>query len=178
MTSLYSSVQVGDIAPDFTLPTDEGRPLTLTSLRGKRVVLFFYPKDSSPGCTTEACEFGEEVPRLRRAKAVVLGIGPGTVKSKSKFKAAKQLPFNLLADEEASVAQAYGVWREKMLYGRKYFGVMRTTFIIGPDGRVEHLWENVAHAGHAAEVSAVLRGVALPPKPATAPRAPRAAKKK
>ncbi len=147
-------------------------------MRGTRVVLFFYPKDSTPGCTVEACEFGEELPRLKRAKAVVLGVAPGSVKSKAKFKAAKQLPYNLLADEETSVAQAYGVWREKMLYGKKYFGVMRTTYVIGEDGRVEHLWENVAHAGHAAEVSAVLRGVALPAQGKPAPRAPRAAKKK
>jgi peroxiredoxin Q/BCP len=169
---------VGEPAPDFTLLTDEGKPLTLSSLRGRRVVLFFYPKDSTPGCTVEACEFGEEMPRLKRAKAVVLGIAPGSVKSKAKFKAAKELPYNLLADEETSVAQAYGVWREKMLYGKKYFGVMRTTYLIGADGRVEHLWENVAHAGHAAEVSAVLRGVTPPPQAKLPPRATRAAKKK
>lgn len=178
MTSLYSAVQVGELAPDFTLPTDEGKLLTLSSLRGKRVVLFFYPKDATPGCTVEACEFGEELPRLKRAKAVVLGIAPGSVQSKAKFKAAKQLPYSLLADEETVVAQAYGVWREKMLYGRKYFGVMRTTYVIGADGRVEHLWEHVAHAGHAAEVSAVLRGVAPPTLGEPAPRAPRAARKK
>lgn len=139
------------------------------------MVLFFYPKDSSTGCSVEACEFGEEIPRLRRAKTVVLGIAPGSVRSKAKFKAAKQLPFTLLADERAAVAQLYGVWREKTLYGRKYFGVMRTTYVIGADGRVEHLWEHVAYAGHAAEVSAALRGVALPQRPA---QAPRAAKKK
>jgi peroxiredoxin Q/BCP len=176
MTTLYSTVRVGDLAPDFTLLTDEGKPLTLSALRGKRVVLFFYPKDSTPGCTMEACEFGEELPRLRRAKTVVLGISPGTVKSKARFRAAQQLPYNLLADEQTEVAQAYGVWREKMLYGKKYFGVMRTTYVIGADGRVEQLWENVAHAGHAAEVSAVLRGVAVPPRPPA--RATRAAKKK
>ena len=178
MTPLYSTVRVGDVAPDFTLPTDTGTPLTLSSLRGKRVVLYFYPKDSTPGCTIEACEFGEELPRLKRAKAVVLGVAPGTVKSKAKFKAAQQLPFTLLADEQTAVAQAYGVWREKMLYGRKYFGVMRTTYLIGVDGRVEHLWENVAHAGHAAEVSAVLRGVAPPPQPGPKAKSPRAAAKK
>ncbi len=178
MTPSYSTVRVGDLAPDFTLPTDTGAPLTLSSLRGKRVVLYFYPKDSTPGCTIEACEFGEEFPRLKRAKAVVLGVAPGSVKSKAKFKAAQQLPFALLADEETAVAQAYGVWREKMLYGRKYFGVMRTTYVIGEDGRVEHLWEHVAHAGHAAEVSAVLRGVAPPPQPRAKAKPPRAAKKK
>jgi peroxiredoxin Q/BCP len=177
MTTLYSHVGVGDLAPDFTLPTEEGKPLTLSALRGKRVVLFFYPKDSSTGCTLEAREFADELPRLRRAKALVLGVSPGTVRSKAKFKSSNQLSYPLLADEQTAVAQAYGVWREKMLYGRKYFGVMRTTYIIGADGRVEHLWENVAHAGHAAEVSALLRGVA-PPQPKPAPRAPRAAKKK
>ena len=171
MALSYSAVRVGDLAPDFTLVTDAGTPLTLSSLRGTRVVLFFYPKDSTPGCTLEACEFGEEFPRLKRAKAVVLGVAPGTAKSKAKFKVAKQLPFTLLADEQTAVAQAYGVWQEKTLYGRKYFGVMRTTYVIGEDGRVAHLWESVAPAGHAAEVSAVLRGVA-------APKAPRAASKK
>jgi peroxiredoxin Q/BCP len=163
---------VGDAAPDFTLPTDEGKPLTLSALRGKRVVLFFYPKDSTPGCTID------ELPRLKRAQAVLLGIAPGTVKSKAKFKAAQQLPYSLLADEQTLVAQAYGVWREKMLYGRKYFGVMRTTYVIGVDGRVEHVWESVAHTGHAAEVSAVLRGVAAPLQAKAAPRAPRAKTKK
>lgn len=171
-------VRVGDLAPDFTLPTDEGKPLTLSLLRGKRVLLFFDPKDSSPGCTVEACEFGEELPRIRRAKAVLLGVGPGSVKSKATFRAAKQLPYNLLADEQAVVAQAYGVWREKMLYGKRYMGVMRTTYLIGADGRVEQLWEHVEHRGHAAEVSAVLRGV-VPPRPAaTTTRPGRAAQKK
>jgi peroxiredoxin Q/BCP len=178
MTSPYSTVRVGDLAPDFTLPTDAGTPLTLSSLRGKRVVLFFYPKDSTPGCTVEACEFGEELPRLKRAKAVVLGVAPGTVKSKATFKSAKQLPFTLLADEQTAVAQAYGVWKEKVLYGRKYFGVMRTTYVIGKDGRVEHLWESVAPAGHAAEVSAVLRGVAAPVQRRPKAKSPRAVGKK
>lgn len=169
---------MGDLAPDFTLQTDSGELLTLSALQGRRVVLFFYPKDSSSGCSVEACEFGAEVPRLRRANALVLGIAPGSPKSKAKFKAANQLPFTLLADEQAAVAQAYGVWREKQLYGRKYFGVMRTTYVIGADGRVEQLWEQVAYAGHAAEVSAAVRGVTLPPRAKRPAQASRAATKK
>ena len=176
MTPAYSTVREGDLAPDFTLSTDAGKPLTLSSLRGKRVVLFFYPKDSSAGCSIEARQFADEVTRLRRAKTVVLGVSAGSVKAKAKFKASNALPYTLLADEQAEVAQSFGVWREKMLYGHKYFGVMRTTYLLDAEGRVERLWENVAHEGHAAEVSAVIRGVALPPR--SSAKAPRAKTKK
>ncbi len=175
MSSRYSIVGVGNLAPDFTLPTEGGEPFTLSSLRGTRVVLFFYAKDASPGCSLEAQEFAAEVPRLRRAGAIVLGVGPGTVRAKARFKSACKLNFTLLADEQAVAAQAFGVWREKLLFGHKYLGAMRTTYVIGRDGRVEHLWEDVEYRGHAAEVSAAVRGVAQPrPKPA----ARRAAKKK
>jgi thioredoxin-dependent peroxiredoxin len=171
----YSTVRVGDIAPDFTLLTDAGEPLTLSSLRGKRVVLFFYPKDSSPGCTVEACEFSDLVPRFKRRKVVVLGIAPGTVRSKARFKSRHGLAFGLLNDADAVAAQAYGVWREKVLFGHRYLGVMRTTFVVGADGRVERIWEHVEHAGHAAEVDAFLRGADVPGRPA---QGRRAAKKK
>lgn len=148
---------VGDIAPDFTLPADTGKPLTLSSLRGKPVVLYFYPKDDTPSCTTEACEFRDAFPRFRRAKAVVLGVSPDTVKSHAKFKAKFALPFTLLADTEREVVQAYDVWREKTLYGRVYLGVERTTFLIDPEGRVAGVWEKVRSAGHAEAVMAALK---------------------
>lgn len=175
MSTRYSAVGVGDLAPDFTLPTDSGEPLTLSSLRGKRVVLFFYAKDSSPGCSLEAQEFDAEVPRLKRAGVTVLGVGPGSVRAKARFKSACKLNFTLLADEQAVAAQAFGVWREKLLFGHKYLGAMRTTYVIGRDGRVEQLWEDVEYRGHAAEVSAAVRGVA---RPRSAPAVRRAAKKK
>lgn len=171
--SLYSTVQAGDRAPAFTLPDDTGTPVALTKLKGKRVVLYFYPKDATTGCTIEACEFRDLLPRFRAADAVVLGISPDSVKSHAKFKAAQQLTFPLLADTEHAVAEKYGVWREKMLYGRKYMGVMRTTYVISPTGRVERVWENVQHEGHAAEVEAYLRGE----QPAPARRKPAARKK-
>ena len=150
---------VGDLAPDFTLLTDAGKPLTLSSLRGKPVVLYFYPKDDTPTCTTEACEFRDAFPRFRRAKATVLGVSPDTVKSHAKFKAKFALPFTLLADTEREVVAAYDVWREKTLYGRTYMGVERTTFLIGPEGRVARVWEKVRSAGHAEAVMAELKAL-------------------
>lgn len=146
----------GDLAPDFTLPTDTGEPLTLASLRGQWVVLYAYPKDDTSGCTTEACEFRDLVPRFDGARAVVLGISPDSVKSHQKFKAKYQLPFTLLADEEKVALQAYDLWKEKSMYGRKYMGVERTTFLIDPAGRVARVWEKVKPAGHAAEVMAAI----------------------
>lgn len=175
MTLLYSTVGPGDLAPDFTLPTPDGTPVALSSLRGQRVALYFYPKDSTPGCTTEACEFQDHLARFKRRGVVVLGVAPGTLKSKAKFAASNSLTFPLLNDEDAAVCQAYGVWREKQLYGRKYMGVMRTTYVIGADGRVERVWEKVKEKGHAAEVNDFLLGRAAP---AEAQAKPRAARKK
>jgi len=168
MPTPYTKVRPGDIAPDFTLDTDTGEPFTLRDLRGRRVVLYFYPKDATAGCTVEACGFRDRFPRFTRAGAVVLGVSPDSVRSHARFKAAHALPFTLLADTAHAAAEAYGVWREKMLYGRKYFGNMRTTYVISPIGVVERVWEHVDHDGHAEEVEAFLRG--------TPPAARRAAK--
>ncbi len=143
---------VGSPAPDFTLDTDAGTPLTLSSLRGQPVVLFFYPKDDTSGCTTEACEFRDSFPRFDASKAVVLGISPDPVKSHVKFKAKYELPFTLLADIDKVAAQAYDVWKEKSMYGKKYMGVERTTFLIDAKGVVAHVFEKVKPAGHAEEV--------------------------
>lgn len=175
MQLLYSTVQPGDLAPDFTLPTAEGRPLTLSAFRGKRVVLYFYPKDSTPGCTTEACEFQDHLARFKRRGVVVLGVAPGTLRSKAKFAATNGLTFPLLNDEDSAVCRAYGVWREKKLYGQAYMGVMRTTYVIDAEGRVERVWEKVKELGHAAAVNAFLLGK---PDPAPAKAERRAARKK
>lgn len=152
----YLRVAPGDPAPLFTLPDETGTPVSLTDFRGRRVVLFFYPRDATPGCTVEACEFRDHLPRFRRGAAVVLGVSADGVGSHAKFKAAQGLNYPLLSDTEHAMLEAYGVWREKMLYGRRYLGVMRTTVVIDPDGRIERVWERVAHEGHAAEVYAYL----------------------
>ena len=146
----------GTPAPDFTLPTDAGDTLTLSSLRGQWVVLFAYPKDDTSGCTVEACEFRDALPQFDASKAVILGISPDSVKSHVKFKAKFELPYTLLADEEKTVLQAYDVWKEKSMYGKKYMGVERTTFLIDPTGQVAKVFPKVKPAGHAAEVMAAI----------------------
>ena len=143
-------------APDFTLPTDAGDTLTLSSLRGQWVVLFAYPKDDTSGCTVEACEFRDALPHFDASKAVILGISPDSVVSHVKFKAKFELPYTLLADEEKTVLQAYDVWKEKSMYGKKYMGVERTTFLIDPAGQIAKVFTKVKPAGHAAEVMAAI----------------------
>jgi peroxiredoxin Q/BCP len=147
---------VGSLAPDFTLPTDSGEELTLSSLRGRPVVLFFYPKDDTSGCTVEACEFRDLFPRFDGSKAVILGMSPDSVKSHQKFKAKYELPYALVADEEKVALQAYGVWKEKSMYGKKYMGVERTTVLIDAEGRVAQVFEKVKPAGHAEAVMAAV----------------------
>ncbi|MFZ9079634.1 MAG: thioredoxin-dependent thiol peroxidase [Alphaproteobacteria bacterium] len=146
-------LDVGDVAPDFTLPTDGGGEMTLSSMRGKKVVLYFYPKDDTSGCTKEACDFREKISEFEKAGAVVLGMSPDGVKKHDKFKAKYDLPFSLIADEEKTALQAYGVWVEKSMYGRKYMGVERTTFLIDADGSIQSVWRKVKVPGH---VDAVL----------------------
>ena len=163
---LYSKISVGDRAPAFTLLDDAGQRVSLSTFRGRRVVLYFYPKDSTTGCTIEACEFRDLLPRFDNEQAVVLGISPDPVKSHAKFKAKFALTFPLLADTEHAVAESYGVWAEKSMYGNRYWANMRTTYVISADGVVEQVWEKVAHEGHAAAVHAFLRGEALPTPPA------------
>jgi len=143
-------------APDFTAETDTGEPLTLSTLRGRPVVLYFYPKDDTSGCTTEACEFRDLFPRFATSDAVVLGVSPDSAASHVRFKAKYGLPFTLVADTEHQVAEAYGVWREKRMYGRAYMGVERTTFLIDREGRVARVFEKVKPAGHAEAVAAAI----------------------
>ncbi len=149
-------IAAGTLAPDFTLPTDSGDTLTLSSLRGQWVVLFAYPKDDTSGCTVEACEFRDALPRFDAAKAVILGISPDPVKSHAKFKAKYELPYTLLADVDKTALEAYDVWKEKSMYGKKYMGVERTTFVIDPDGRIASVFEKVKPAGHAEAVMAAI----------------------
>jgi peroxiredoxin Q/BCP len=150
---------VGKPAPAFTLEADTGETLSLKDLRGKTVVLYFYPKDDTSGCTLEACEFRDLFPRFRKSAAVILGISPDTVRKHVKFKAKYQLPFTLLSDVDHAVAEKYGIWVEKLFWGRKYMGVERTTYIIGPDGRIMKIFARVNPEGHAAEVEAALRAM-------------------
>lgn len=151
-------VSTGDPAPDFTLPADDGATVRLSDLRGRRVVLYFYPKDDTSGCTTQACELRDDLPRFREANAVVLGVSPDPVASHVKFKKKYDLNFPLLADEDHAVAEAYGVWKEKSMYGRKYMGIERSTFVIDTEGRIEQAWRKVKPRGHSELVQAHLAG--------------------
>ena len=143
-------------APDFELPTDSGETIKLSALRGKPVVLYFYPKDDTPGCTKQACGIRDAYGEFERAGAVVLGISPDGERSHVKFKDKYELPFTLLADTEHSVAEQYGVWGEKSFAGKKYMGVSRSTFVIDADGNVKSVMHNVKPASHADDVLAVL----------------------
>ncbi|MCS6954262.1 MAG: thioredoxin-dependent thiol peroxidase [Bryobacterales bacterium] len=146
----------GDPAPDFELETDAGQRLRLSALRGQTVVLYFYPKAGTPGCTVEACEFRDAMGRSKPDRVVVLGVSPDTPAALARFKAQHRLPFTLLADPDKRAAQAYGVWTEKTLYGRKVMGIERTTFVVGPDGRIQRVYRKVRPQGHAAAVLAAL----------------------
>jgi peroxiredoxin Q/BCP len=151
-------VSTGDPAPDFTLPADDGATVRLSDLRGQRVVLYFYPKDDTSGCTKQACELRDDLPRFREANAVVLGVSPDPVASHVKFKRKYDLNFPLLADEDHAVAEAYGVWKEKSMYGRKYMGIERSTFVIDAEGRIDQAWRKVEPRGHSELVQAHLAG--------------------
>jgi peroxiredoxin Q/BCP len=149
-------LQVGDRAPEIALRTDSGEEFQLSALKGKRVVLYFYPRANTTGCTVEACEFRDGVAKFAKKGATVVGVSPDKPAAQAKFKDKFALPFTLLADEEKAAAQAYGVWREKTMYGKKVMGIVRSTFVIGADGRIEKIYAKVKAAGHAAEVLAGL----------------------
>ena len=145
-------VKVGDAAPDFTAADDTGAEFTLGSLRGSKVVPYFYPKDNTPGCTQEACDFRDLSPALSQKDSVVIGVSTDSVKSHQNFKGKYSLPFALVADPDKEIVNKYGVWVEKKNYGRSYMGVARTTFVIDKEGVVEHVFENVKVKGHAGAV--------------------------
>jgi peroxiredoxin Q/BCP len=130
------ALQVGDSAPDFEALSDSGKKLKLSDFRGKRVVLYFYPKDSTPGCTTQACGFRDSYPTVEKRKAVVLGVSPDGVSSHQKFKEKQKLPFTLVVDADHKIADAYGVWGEKSMYGKKYMGIIRSHFVIDEKGKI------------------------------------------
>lgn len=151
-------INIGDAAPDLTLPRDGEGEVSLSSFRGRSVVLYFYPKDDTSGCTKEACAFREMLPEFQKLNAEIIGVSPDSVKKHDKFKAKYDLPFTLLADEEKEVVQRYGVWVEKSMYGRKYMGVERSTFLIDADGKVQAAWRKVKVPGHVEAVLAALKG--------------------
>jgi peroxiredoxin Q/BCP len=146
------SLAIGDKAPDFTMSTDGGGSITLSALRGKPVVLYFYPKDDTSGCTAEACGFRDAFPDYGKTGAVVIGVSRDSVASHDKFKKKHQLPFTLAADETGEVTERYGVWVEKSMYGRKYMGIDRSTFLIDKDGVVRSVWHKVKVPGHVGQV--------------------------
>lgn len=146
------ALEAGTDAPDFTQPTDGGQTLTLSSLRGKPVILYFYPKDDTPGCTKEACGFRDLMPDFSAADAVILGGSKDTVAKHDKFKAKHELPFTLVSDEDGSICEAYETWVEKNMYGRKYMGIERATFLIDSNGKIARIWRKVKVKGHVEEV--------------------------
>jgi thioredoxin-dependent peroxiredoxin len=148
--------EVGKKAPPFTLQDQDGKPVKLSSFKGRPVVLYFYLKDDTPGCTQEACDFRDAYASLKKAGAVVLGVSPDDAKRHGKFASKHRLPFTLLADTEHSVAEAYGAWAEKSMYGRKYMGIVRSTFLIDADGKVAQVWPKVKVGGHVDEVQQAL----------------------
>ena len=147
-------VEEGKQAPEFELESDTGETVRLSDLRGKSVILYFYPKDDTPGCTTEACEFRDSYDRFRAQGIEVIGVSPDGAESHRKFKDKYELPFPLLADPDRSAAEAYGVWKEKKNYGKTTMGVDRSTFVIGPDGTLVKAMRGIKAAGHAADLLA------------------------
>ncbi|MDQ6758865.1 MAG: thioredoxin-dependent thiol peroxidase [Acidobacteriota bacterium] len=146
------TLQVGDVAPDIHLLDDQGADFRLETLKGKNVVLYFYPKADTPGCTKESCEFRDNSAKFTAQDTVIVGVSPDKSGAQSKFKTKFELPFTLLADTEHATAEAYGVWKEKSMYGKKYMGIERTTFLIGKDGRIRNIFSKVKPEGHADEV--------------------------
>jgi peroxiredoxin Q/BCP len=146
------SLQVGDKAPDFTMPADGGGTVSLAALKGRPVVLYFYPRDDTPGCTTEACGFRDAMPDFAQLDAAIVGVSRDTAAKHDKFKAKYSLPFTLGADESGAVTEAYGVWIEKSMYGKKSMGIERSTFLIDRDGVIRGVWRKVKVAGHVDQV--------------------------
>ncbi len=146
----------GSSAPDFELLDDAGTKVRLSNLKGKPVILYFYPKDDTPGCTKEACGFRDDYGSYARAGAVILGVSPDSTRSHTAFKEKFQLPFPLLADEDKKVTKLYGAWGKKKFMGREYMGVKRTTYLIGADGKILRVFENVKPEGHSQEILAAL----------------------
>ena len=156
MPGQTKELSAGDRAPDFELPSSTGKPVKLSSLKGKQVVLYFYPKDDTSGCTAEACSFRDNLPKFIGLDAVVLGVSKDSLESHAKFIGKYSLNFTLLSDEDLVAHRLYDTWREKINYGRKYMGTERSTFVIGTDGRIKKIFRKVRVDGHEAEVLAAL----------------------
>jgi peroxiredoxin Q/BCP len=156
---MAEELQIGQKAPDFDLPASTGGNVSLKSLKGRNVILYFYPKDDTPGCTVEACEFGKSHGDLQKAGAVVLGVSPDGLESHAKFISKFNLPFALLADEDHKTAEAYGVWVKKMMFANLIMGIQRATFLIDGAGVIRNIWPKVKPEGHAAEVLAALKAL-------------------
>ena len=154
-----AELTIGQNAPQFELPRDGGGTLSLAELKGKPVVLYFYPKDDTSGCTAQAIDFTALKPEFEKAGAVVVGMSPDSARSHAKFKTKHELGVDLVSDEARGTLEEYGVWVEKSMYGRKYMGVERTTFLIGPDGRILRIWNKVKVPGHAEEVLEAVRAL-------------------
>ena len=152
------TIQQGTPAPQFSLPDEIGTVRNLSDFAGQTIVLYFYPKDDTPGCTTEACNFRDDYSAYEQAGVTILGVSPDSPKKHTKFKEKYGLPFSLLADENHEVCEMFGVWGQKKFMGREYMGVMRTTFVIGPDGIIKKVFEDVKPADHSAEVLAAVQG--------------------
>jgi len=150
-------LKVGDKAPTFKLKNQDGKTISLSDLKGKPVVLYFYPKDDTSGCTKEACNFRDEFPKFGKMKAEIIGISADSVESHKKFAEKYKLPFNLLSDEQKEVIEKYGVWQEKSMYGRKYMGIVRTTFIIDSSGKISKIFPKVKVDQHNEEVMVALK---------------------
>ncbi|HVJ68400.1 MAG TPA: thioredoxin-dependent thiol peroxidase [Caulifigura sp.] len=155
---MSNPLKVGDKAPEFSLESGAGDTVKLKDLKGQPVILYFYPKDDTSGCTKEACDFRDTQPAIKKAGAVVLGVSPDSVASHVKFAKKYELPFTLLSDPDHAVAEKYGVWVEKSMYGRKYMGIERTTFLIDANGRIAEIWKKVKVPGHVDAVLTAVKG--------------------
>ena len=156
---MSKDIHEGGKAPDFTLPADGGGSVSLSALRGRPVILYFYPKDDTPGCTAESCDFRDNFAALEKAGAAVIGISKDSVGRHDKFKAKYGLPFPLASDEGGHTCEDYGVWVEKSMYGKKYMGIERSTFLIGADGKIARIWRKVSVKGHVDEVKAAVKAL-------------------
>jgi len=156
---MSAKIAVGGKPPDFSLPRDGGGEVSLADFKGKKLVLYFYPKADTEGCTLEAKDFSRLAPAFARAKTAILGVSADPVKKQDRFKAKHDLTIALASDETHEMLEAYGVWAEKSMYGRKYMGILRNTYLIGPDGRIAQIWEKVKVAGHAEQVLAAAKAL-------------------
>lgn len=153
-----AELKTGDTAPDFSMPATSGKTVNLADYKGKKLVVYFYPKDDTSGCTAQACDFRDSIAPFNAASIDVIGVSKDNVKSHEKFKANYDLNFELASDETGEVCEKYGVWAEKSMYGRKYMGIERTTFLIDENGKIAGVWNKVKVPGHVAEVLAAING--------------------